>query len=99
MGPTEKITVRLSQDTMIVLQSLVERGDYDSLSEGVSDAINKMIESKLAPKEIDRIVKEHSREKPIKMESLLSEGRPESMEEAIKKAVSDYVRTNMRPEE
>jgi Arc/MetJ-type ribon-helix-helix transcriptional regulator len=99
MDPTEKINVRLSPDTMAVLQALIDRGDYDSLSESVSDAIDLMIASKLTPNEIAKIQKEHVRGKPIKMESLLKESDPESMDEAVKKAVKDYVRSRMDPEE
>jgi len=95
MDPTEKIIVRLSPDTMIVLQALVDSGEYDSLSESVSDAISKMIESRFTPKEVAKIVKEHSKEKPLKMESLLTDGEPKSMDESVKKAVKDYVRSRL----
>lgn len=99
MDPTEKIIVRLAPDTIIILQTLVDRGDYDSLSEGVSDAISKLIESKLTPKEISKILHDNVREKPLNMESLLSDGSPESMDEAVRKAVKDYVRSRMEPED
>jgi len=99
MDPTEKIIVRLAPDTIILLQALVDKGEYDSLSAGVSDAINKMIESKFSPKEITKITSERVREKPINIESLLTDGEPVSMDEAIRKAVSKYVRSRMEPEE
>ncbi|MCL2510270.1 MAG: CopG family transcriptional regulator [Methanomassiliicoccaceae archaeon] len=95
MDTTEKIIVRLTPDMIIALQALVDRGDYDSLSESVSDAISKMIESKFTPKEVAKLVKEHSKEKPLKMESLLSDGEPESMDDAVRKAVREYVRTRL----
>jgi len=95
MDPTEKIIVRLSKDTIIALQTLVDRGDYDSLSESVSDAINMMIESKLTPKEVALLAEEHAKEKPLKMESLLTEGEPLSMDDAVRKAVRDYVKSRM----
>ncbi|MCL2032276.1 MAG: hypothetical protein FWH45_02435 [Methanomassiliicoccaceae archaeon] len=99
MDPTEKVIVRLPQDTVIVLQALVDRGEYDSLSESVSDAIRKMIESKFTPKEISKIVNEHAREKPINMESLLTDGEQVSTDDAIRKAVRDYIKSMMEPEE
>jgi len=99
MDPTEKITVRLTQDTMAVLQALVDRGDYDSLAESVSDAIQKMIESKFSPKELSRIQKEGIRENPIDMESLLTDGDKKATDEAVMKAVTEYVRSRMKPEE
>jgi len=99
MDPTEKITVRLSPDTIILLQELVDRGEYGSLSESVSDAIGKLIVSKFAPTEAAEIRKEHERKKPLKMESLLSDEEPDSMDEAVKKAIKDFVKTRMGPEE
>jgi len=99
MDPTEKIIVRLEPDTMAILQALVDRGEYDSLSEGVSDAIDKLIASKFTPKEIAKILNEQTRAKPIKMESLLTDDDPESMDEAVRKAVREYVRSRMDSEE
>ena len=99
MDPTEKIIVRLTPDTIILLQELVDRGDYDSLSESVYDAIDKMIESKFTQKEAANIKKEHAKKESLKMKSLLADGDPESMDDAVRKAVKEYVRTRMQPEE
>jgi len=95
MDQTEKIIVRLAPDKIIILQALVNRGEYDSLSETVSDAINIMIESKFTPDEVSKILKEHDVKAEIKMESLLAKGDPESMDDAVRKAVKEYVKTRM----
>jgi len=95
MDQTEKIIVRLSPDTVLLLQALVDKGEYDSLSESVADAINKMVESKFTKKEVAKISKEHMKEQPLKMESLLSDGDPESMDDAVRRAVKEYVKTRM----
>jgi len=95
MDPTEKIIVRLTPDTIIALQTLVDRGEYDSLSESVSDAITKMIESKFTPDELSMLAKERSKEKNLKMESLLTDGDPESMDDAVRRAVREYVKTRL----
>ena len=99
MDKTEKIMVRLSPDKIIALQALVDRGDYKSLSEGVADAINRMIESKFTTEEITEIIGEHAEEKPLRMESLMTDKDPVSMDEAVKKAVRDYVKSRMGPGE
>ena len=99
MEPTEKVIVRLPQDTVIVLQALVDAGEYGSLSESVSDAIMRMVESRFTPREISKMVSERAREKPIDMEALLTDGDRESTDDAIRKAVRDYVRSTMGPEE
>lgn len=99
MDPTEKVIVRLSPDTIALLQSLVDRGEYGSLSESVSAAVDQLIKSKLTTKEISKILSEVVREKPVDMESLLTDGDPISMDEAVRKAVSDYIKTRMDPEE
>jgi len=99
MDPTEKLIVRVSPDTVTILQELVDRREYGSLSESVADAINKMIGSKLTEEEISKILSDHKREKPLKMESLMTDDDQESMDEAVKKAVKGYVRARMEPEE
>jgi len=99
MDPTEKIIVRVSPDTVTILQELVDRREYGSLAESVADAINKMIESKLSPEEISKILGDHARQKPLKMETLLTDDDKESMDEAVKRAVKGYVRSRMEPEE
>ncbi|MCL2318343.1 MAG: hypothetical protein FWC44_04775 [Methanomassiliicoccaceae archaeon] len=99
MEPTEKIIVRVSPDTVTILQELVDRREFGSLSESVADAIKEMIASKLTDEEIAKILSEHAREKPLKMETLLTDDDKESMDEAVKKAVRGYVRARMEPEE
>lgn len=99
MDRTEKVIVRLTPDKIILLQNLVDRGDYSSLAESVSAAIDTMIGEKFTPKEISKILNETVREKPVKMESLLTDDDPVSMDEAVRKAVSEYVKTRMDSEE
>jgi Arc/MetJ-type ribon-helix-helix transcriptional regulator len=99
MDPSDKIIVRLPPDTVLILQALVDRGDYSSLSESVADAIEKMINADLTPEEIERILGDHVREPPLKMESLLTDNDPGSMDEAVRKAVRGYVRSRMDLEE
>lgn len=100
MDPTEKIIVRLSPETVLVLQALVDRGEYRSLSESVAAAIEQMIESKFTPDEVEKIARSRVREPSLKMESLLTEGNgPESLDEAVRRVVRGYVRSRMDPEE
>ncbi|MDR1690364.1 MAG: hypothetical protein LBR42_00785 [Candidatus Methanoplasma sp.] len=99
MDQTEKVIVRLTPDTIVILQALVDRGYYSSLSESVSDAVQKMIESRLTHKEVSKILKDYVKDKPVDMKSLLTDGEPVSMDEAISKAVAEYVRSRMKPEE
>ncbi|MDR1405500.1 MAG: ribbon-helix-helix domain-containing protein [Candidatus Methanoplasma sp.] len=99
MDQAEKIAVRLTPDVMVVLQALVDRGEYNSLSETISDAIQKMIDSKFTPKEISKIQNEHKREKHFDIESLLTDGDTVSTDEAVRKAVTEYVRSRMDPDE
>jgi len=101
MERVEKLMVRLDSDTVILLQKLVDNGNYDSLSEAVAAAVNDMTRAKFTPKEIFAILQESKRDRPIDVNSLLSDNdndRPET-DDVIRKAVSDYVRSKMGPEE
>ena len=50
---TERVSVRLSADVMDALQSLVDRGDFQSISDAVSLAIDSFVRARLTPDEID----------------------------------------------
>ncbi|AIZ57057.1 hypothetical protein Mpt1_c11950 [Candidatus Methanoplasma termitum] len=99
MDPTNKIIVRLSPDTVLLLQALVNKGHFNSLSECIAEAISQMIEANLTSEESEKALKGHVKEQPLKMESLLTDNNPESMDEAVRKAVRGYVKSRMDPEE
>lgn len=48
----ERVSVRLSADVMDALQALVDRGDFPSIPDAVSFAIDSFVRSRLSPEEI-----------------------------------------------
>lgn len=98
MKKTEKITVRLTSDTMILLRDLVDRGDFTNLTDCVSAAIDRLIKEKYTHKEMSKILKEKTKEISVDMGSLLAGDDPTTIDDAVKKAVVEYIKNKMEPE-
>jgi hypothetical protein len=99
MERNEKLMVRLDTDTVMLLQKLVDDGEYSSLSEAVATAVDRMIRSKFDREEILRVSKETNKSLTVNINSLLNVDDSAEMEKVIRKAVSEYVRSKMEPEE
>ena len=52
MDGTERITVRLPTDSIILLKSLVDDGTYHDISEAVRDAVDALIKKNMTVEEM-----------------------------------------------
>lgn len=95
MSGTERFYVRLTSETVAVLNTFVESGDYSSLNEVIMSAINEFITSRLSPEDISRLLQAESERKPIDPKSVMAEDDGVRMEDAIKAAVEKFVREKM----
>lgn len=96
MESTERITVRLSSDTVAILRTLVESGNYPNLSDVVREAIDEFISIKFTPENISMIMVEIPKKRAAELEDLIKEGDAVSMEDAIRSAVTEYIRSRMK---
>ncbi len=99
MDSTQKITVRLGSDTMAVLQSFVDSGEYSSLSEVIFAAISDFIYTKCTQEDILKILANITDKKNIDMKVLMKNVEHTEMDEAVRKAVCEYIRMRMNSEE
>ena len=92
MASTERITVRLPSDRFEFLQSLVETGEYDNLSDAVRDAVDILMGSHRVPENISKVTVDLPRGNMIELESLVRGGDSVSLDDAIRNAVREYTR-------
>ena len=99
MESTERVTVRLSSDTLAVLRTLVDSGEYQNLSEILREAIEDFISIRFTPDNISKILVEIPKKRATELENLVKEGDAGSMDDAVRNAVTEYIRSKMRPED
>ncbi len=99
MESTERVTVRLSSDTLAVLRTLVDSGEYQNLSDILREAIEDFISIKFTPDNISKMMVEIPKKRATELENLVKEGDAISMDDAVRNAVTEYIRSKMRPED
>jgi len=95
MSSSEKVVVRLTQDTIAILETLVDSGEYNSISEIIMSALSDFIGSKFTSNDIRQILEALPEKKDVGMEALMNNGNRTEMDEAVRSAVIEYVRDKM----
>lgn len=95
MGPVERYSVRLTPETVAVLNTFVESGEYNSLNEVIMAAINDFIMSRLGPEDVRRILEEKIDVVPIDPLTVIAQDENAGFDDIIKTAVEKYVREKM----
>ena len=91
----EKVTVRLTSDTVRLLQSLVDRGDFPNLSEVVRNAIDEFVGDRFPPGSIVDIDEFAHDDGVIELSALVHGNNTMLMGEAVQDAVREYIRNRM----
>ncbi|MEE9601132.1 MAG: ribbon-helix-helix domain-containing protein [Thermoplasmata archaeon] len=89
---TERVTVRLPVRTLEQLATLVNKGDYDTISDAVRAAIDNLLDVKFPPRHLERITVDLPKGKAVELKQLVRSGDSVSLEDAIRNAVREYVR-------
>lgn len=92
MVPTERVTVRLTSDTIAVLETLIKTGEFSSMSDIAMAALREFIDSRFKAEDIHKILEDASKRDKISPESLIASTDSSDLDEAIKTAVSEYIR-------
>ena len=88
MEGTERVTLRLPSDSIILLKSMVDDGLYHDLSEAVTDAIDKFIKDRMTVEQMMR-AKERTSVDDGSLDELMMV--KDDMDEAIQDAVKVYL--------
>ena len=88
MEGTERITLRLPADSIILLKSMVDDGDYHDISEAVRDAVDSFIKIRMTVEEMIEARSRRSME-DVSLDDLVSSD--DDIDAAIKDAVKAYL--------
>jgi Arc/MetJ-type ribon-helix-helix transcriptional regulator len=95
MASTERVAIRLTPDTIAVLDTLVQSGEFPTLSDVIMGAIGEFINDRFTAEDISKILEELSNKKTVSPESLMDSGAPTDMDAAVRAAVGNYVRNRL----
>lgn len=95
MGNIERFSVRLTAETVAVLNSFIESEEYGNLNDVIMEALNQFIMSRLAPEDMQRILERAGSRAPINPKALMAEDEYIGMDASIKAAVEKFVRGKM----
>lgn len=98
MTSVERLSVRLTPDTMAVLQELVDSGEFRSISDAVARAIESFISSRFDDDEVRDIVRRQGSADAVPLDDLVMDGST-SLEDAVRDAVRDMVRSRIGSED
>ncbi len=96
MSASERITIRLPAEKVRALESLVDKGIYDNVSDAIRKAIDDMLSEINQPEHVRKVTVGLPKVKVIELESLIREGDSISLDDAIRNAVREYTRTRLR---
>ena len=92
MDGTERVTLRLPTDMVVLLKSMVDSGQYSDLSEAVRDAIDLFLKTNLTVEDMIRLRNETSLDDSL--DELTSS--QDDVDDAIKDAVRSYLNRRIR---
>lgn len=98
MDSVEKVTVRLPPETISLLQVLVDRGDFRSLSDAVRGAVDEMVATHFSPEDISVLAVEHRGDDVLELGALVRSGSTASFDDDLRGAVRDFVRAKLGTE-
>lgn len=92
---SERVTVRIPKDKIAALQTMVDKGDYSTISDAVRAAIDSFVDTHFTPEHIERLTVELPKGNVVKLEELVHSGDSISVDDAVRNAVREYVRMRL----
>ena len=89
---SDRVTIRIPPEKIHSLQTLVKKGEFDTISDAIRAAIDRFIDQKFAPDYIRKLTIELPKGNVVDLQSLVKAGDSVSIEDAIRNAVREYVR-------
>lgn len=93
MDGTERVTLRLPTDMVVLLKSMVDSGQYSDMSEAVRDAIDYFLKKNMTVEEMIRLRNETSLD-DFSLDDITSS--EDDVDDAIKEAVRSYLNRRIR---
>ena len=93
---SDRVTIRIPPEKIHALESLVKKGEFDTISDAIRAAIDRFIDQKFAPDYIRKLTIELPKGNVVDLQQLVKSGDSVSIEDAIRNAVREYVRKRLQ---
>ena len=92
---SDRVTIRIPAETVHALQQLVKKGEFDTISDAIREAIDRFVDQKFAPDYIRKLMIELPKGNVVDLQQLVKKGDSVSVEDAVRNAVREYVRRRL----
>lgn len=97
MAVGERVTIRISEEQLRLIQDMIANGNAESISDVVRFALDEYLSKIYSPENIKKLTVDFPKVSVIELESLVKGGDAISIDDAIRNAVRDYAREHARP--
>ncbi len=98
MTSTERVALRLTSETVVVLETLVDSGEFSDIHDVLMAALSEFISRRFKAEDIRRILDSFSNKASVDPESLMVAEKQSDLDEVVRAAVGNYVRSRMEDE-
>lgn len=88
----ERVTIRISDEQLRLIQNMIDTGKADSISDVVRASLDEYLAKFFTPENIRKITVDMPRTAVVELESLIKDGDAVSIDDAIRNAVREYTR-------
>ena len=99
MPSTERVTIRISSDSVDKMQELVAAGEFETITDVIRAAVDEFLSKYYSPENVKKVTVDIPKNNAVELESLVNDGDSTSLEDAIRNAVREYTRTRLTKEE
>ena len=95
MVSTERVTVRITKEQLLLIQNLIDSGKYETMTDVVKSALDEFLGKFYSPDNIQKVTVDLPNGNMIRLEELVREGDSVSIDDAIRNAVREYTRNRI----
>lgn len=95
MVSTERVTVRITKEQLLLIQNLIDSGKYETMTDVVKSALDEFLGKFYSPDNIQKVTVDLPKGNMIRLEELVREGDSVSIDDAIRNAVREYTRNRI----
>ena len=92
------MTIRLSTDSVDLMQELVEQGTFETITDIIREAVEEFLGKYYPPDNVQKVTVDLPKNNAVELETLVSDGDSISLDDAIRNAVREYTRTRLTKE-
>ena len=92
----ERITIRISEEQLRLVQDMIDSGRAESISDAIRAALEEYLAKFYSPENIRKLTVDLPKGSVMELESLIKEGSAISIDDAIRDAVREYTRERTR---